>query len=167
MKTILFPSFLLAILSFSACAGSDQQEETTGSVTTTQPATIPAAPVTTVATDTAKSFFTDTAKPVAVPVVSQQPLPKVQAKAQPQASTAGLNPEHGKPNHRCDIPVGTPLSTPIQKTTTATTPTQTLPTQPLPAQQQPVKNASGAKLNPAHGLPGHDCAIPVGQPLKS
>ena len=23
------------------------------------------------------------------------------------------------------------------------------------------------KLNPAHGQPGHDCAIPVGQPLPS
>ncbi|HZH87359.1 MAG TPA: hypothetical protein VFD77_08580 [Brumimicrobium sp.] len=26
---------------------------------------------------------------------------------------------------------------------------------------------SGAKLNPAHGEPGHDCAVPVGQPLPS
>jgi hypothetical protein len=23
------------------------------------------------------------------------------------------------------------------------------------------------RLNPAHGAPGHDCAVAVGQPLKS
>jgi hypothetical protein len=28
-------------------------------------------------------------------------------------------------------------------------------------------SASGAKLNPAHGEPGHRCEIPVGAPLDS
>lgn len=27
-------------------------------------------------------------------------------------------------------------------------------------------NTSGEKLNPEHGMPGHDCALPVGAPLK-
>jgi hypothetical protein len=43
-----------------------------------------------------------------------------------------------------------------QTTTTAITPTSLTP---------PGTNASGVKLNPAHGQPGHDCAIAVGQPL--
>lgn len=30
----------------------------------------------------------------------------------------------------------------------------------------PLNNSSTAALNPPHGQPGHDCAIPVGQPLN-
>ncbi|WP_340110967.1 hypothetical protein [Maribellus mangrovi] len=50
------------------------------------------------------------------------------------------NPPHGQPGHRCDIPVGDPLSA------TAST---------------------NVKLNPPHGQPGHRCDIPVGSPLPS
>ncbi|WP_299822395.1 hypothetical protein [uncultured Pontibacter sp.] len=80
-----------------------------------------------------------------------------------QGATAGLNPEHGQPNHRCDIPVGAPLSTPVQPNlnvppTTTTTPLQ----QPVQVQQGAVT----AGTNPPHGQPGHDCAIPVGAPLN-
>ncbi len=80
----------------------------------------------------------------------------------------GMNPPHGQPNHRCDIAVGALLtSAPTKKATTApavtTTPAQiTSPIQPL---QNNTK--SNAKLNPAHGQSGHDCAIAVGQPLKN
>jgi hypothetical protein len=31
----------------------------------------------------------------------------------------------------------------------------------------PQPTNGNVRLNPAHGAPGHDCAIPVGQPLKS
>jgi hypothetical protein len=147
MKTILFPSFIAAVISFSACAGNDQQEETTGAATTSQPGTTPAASPATGGVDTTQKF----------PVVSQQPLPNLQ----PQGSASGLNPEHGKPNHRCDIAVGAPLSTPIGQNPPNMT-------QPAPAMPQlPAISPGGAKLNPAHGAPGHDCGIPVGQPLKS
>ena len=91
-----------------------------------------------------------------------QSLPALPAQSNAAPAMGALNPEHGKPNHRCDIAVGAPLSSPVQSV-----PLQT-PAQTLPALPQPAGNASGtARLNPAHGQPGHDCAIPVGKPLKS
>ena len=39
--------------------------------------------------------------PLVAPAPSLSPAP---------ASTAGLNPAHGQPGHRCDIPVGSPLN---------------------------------------------------------
>jgi hypothetical protein len=56
------------------------------------------------------------------------------------SSKVMLNPAHGEPGHRCDIPVGSPLSVPTE----------------APAV---------ARMNPPHGEPGHRCDIPVGSPL--
>jgi hypothetical protein len=78
--------------------------------------------------------------------------------AQP-AATAALNPEHGKPGHRCDIAVGAPLNSPAANQSTA----PASPSQILPA---PTTTSGSVTMNPPHGQPGHDCAIPVGQPLK-
>ncbi|MCY7423083.1 MAG: hypothetical protein LH478_15230 [Chitinophagaceae bacterium] len=89
-------------------------------------------------------------------------LPAMPAQQNVASSMGALNPEHGKPGHRCDISVGAPLSTPVQSA-----PVQT-PTQTLPAIPPLTNNIIGkGRLNPAHGQPGHDCAVPVGQPLKS
>jgi len=44
------------------------------------------------------------------PVVSQQNVP-VQTTT-PTTTAPGMNPPHGQPNHRCDIPVGSPLDSP-------------------------------------------------------
>lgn len=41
-------------------------------------------------------------------------------------------------------------------------PNQTAPV----ATTEQQSNTSGLLTNPAHGLPGHDCALPVGAPLK-
>ncbi len=75
----------------------------------------------------------------------------------PTANNTGLNPRHGEPGHRCDIPVGQPLnSKPTAPASTLKIPaTSILPTTP----------ANG--LNPKHGEPGHRCDIAVGQPLNS
>jgi hypothetical protein len=92
-----------------------------------------------------------------------------------------LNPAHGLPFHRCDIPVGSPLnaaapakpsqsiSAPtVNRTGTAPTlenaarlnnPQANNPTAPT------VANTSKPKLNPPHGQPFHRCEIPVGSPL--
>jgi hypothetical protein len=126
--------------------------------------------------DTAKTSSTITMPPVSLPVVNSQPNVNVQtstvqpsnpqpATTQPATSTAGLNPEHGKPGHRCDIAVGAPLNSQpaattaaapkVQATQVATPTPTTTPTGPKP------------KLNPAHGQPYHDCSIKVGDPLKS
>lgn len=87
------------------------------------------------------------------------------------SSAKGLNPAHGQPNHRCDIAVGEPLSTPIkqapvQNITPAATQNapQVITTPTLP---KVSGAAAGAKLNPPHGEPGHDCAIQVGAPLNN
>ncbi len=64
-----------------------------------------------------------------------------------------LNPAHGQPGHRCDIPVGAPLNS-VPATTTNNA-----------ESGSPVINSGEVKLNPAHGQPGHRCDIKVGDPL--
>ncbi|WP_246008747.1 hypothetical protein [Chryseobacterium lactis] len=75
-----------------------------------------------------------------------------------------MNPPHGQPGHRCDIPVGQPLnskpapaSQPVQNTAQATPPS-------APAEQN-LAMGEKPKLNPAHGEPWHSCSLKVGDPL--
>ena len=92
-----------------------------------------------------------------------------------------LNPPHGQPFHRCDIPVGSPLS--------AAAPAKSVSAQPAPAinrtgmsptlenaarlnnsqannQTAPaISTGTAPKLNPPHGQPFHRCDIAVGSPL--
>lgn len=88
-----------------------------------------------------------------------------------------LNPEHGLPYHRCEIPVGAPIdSAPQQNAAPQMVPQQntasnnfnTNPISPSlsPSVAAPVQS-SGPKpaLNPAHGEPHHRCEIEVGAPL--
>lgn len=72
-------------------------------------------------------------------------------------TTAAVNPPHGQPGHRCDIPVGSPLNG--QPSSTTTTPAQ--------IQTQVPQNTGNVApgTNPPHGQPGHRCDIPVGSPL--
>ncbi|WP_202621781.1 hypothetical protein [Pontibacter russatus] len=70
-------------------------------------------------------------------------------------AVAGLNPAHGQPGHRCDIPVGASLSLPVQPNLNA-----------QPTVTPPPTQGAVAGLNPPHGQPGHSCAIPVGAPLN-
>lgn len=65
-------------------------------------------------------------------------------------STVALNPKHGLPGHRCDIPEGAPLTAAAGNA------------QPL--MSLPKANGT-ARLNPQHGAPGHRCDIAVGAPL--
>lgn len=111
----------------------------------------------------------DSSKPVVVnnPVTNVNPVTPATTNTK---SAVALNPDHGAPGHRCDIPVGAPLNSPANTTQLPTTApaTNTAPVvaTPMLPQPQPATNKN-AKLNPAHGEPGHDCAVPVGQPLKS
>lgn len=81
-----------------------------------------------------------------------------------------LNPAHGEPGHRCEIPVGAPLDGSGQASNTVTMPPSSSIVMPPTADPlmapvtSPVAGGSG-RLNPAHGEPGHDCAVPVGSPL--
>lgn len=84
--------------------------------------------------------------------------------ATPAAGIAGMNPEHGKPGHRCDISVGAPLNSPPGNAA-APAPQQTVMPTAAPA-AAPVANPMNLAVNPAHGEPGHSCAISVGAPFK-
>ena len=68
-------------------------------------------------------------------------------------ASGAVNPPHGQPGHRCEIPVGAPLD----GGNTNTSPTQAT---------TPVSPAIGGNgINPPHGQPGHRCDIKVGDPL--
>ena len=82
------------------------------------------------------------------------------------ATSQRLNPEHGMPNHRCDIQVGAPLNSPAGKPApqAVTTPVQqTLPGAPSILNAPTSNTAVG--MNPPHGQPGHKCDVAVGAPL--
>ncbi|MBF4492149.1 hypothetical protein IR010_06310 [Flavobacterium sp. MR2016-29] len=96
--------------------------------------------------------------------------------AQPVKVGKGMNPSHGQPGHRCDIPVGAPLNSPVAKPVAAIptqggSTSQTFTVTPpagnavpaLLSTEEPVATADG--MNPAHGKPGHRCDIAVGAPL--
>ena len=119
-----------------------------------------------------------------------------QTTAPASKATAGLNPAHGQPGHRCDLTVGAPLnskptSSTIPPVTSSTTPAnsnitvdQPAVSSPAPLQvntTKPIQSSpfnvsspqsttssqnSKVRLNPAHGQPGHDCTIQAGKPLK-
>jgi hypothetical protein len=77
----------------------------------------------------------------------------------------GMNPPHGQPGHRCEIPVGAPLNSPVAVNSTTpqvvSSSSQSVPTTTVTT----VKTPKG--MNPPHGQPGHRCDIPVGSPLNS
>ena len=149
----------LILLSFSYGCGNASSDKINETKTDSTPA--PVSSVVTIPADTS---------PVKQDVVingqglTTQPI-------SPTAVTAtkgALNPEHGKPGHRCDIAVGAPLNS--KPTTPAATqpvsltaPTTTITAPPAPATSTTV--APG--MNPAHGQPGHRCDIAVGAPLNS
>jgi hypothetical protein len=97
------------------------------------------------------------------PVIIQQPIPMPAA----AVTAPGMNPEHGKPGHRCDISVGAPLnSKPAAQATPATTPISTSIPQPTPIKPEATA-ITAPGMNPEHGKPGHRCEIAVGAPLNS
>lgn len=73
-----------------------------------------------------------------------------------KSSDEKYNPAHGVEGHRCDLPVGAPLS---QANNSANT--QEMTTSPVR-----LKSAT-PKINPPHGQPGHDCSVAVGAELKN
>jgi len=112
-------------------------------------------------------------------LLDQAGIQPTQTPSATAVTAPGMNPPHGQPGHRCDIPVGQPLnSKPAQPAQTASaTPNQAQTIQIDPNSLQPgkfsvengkAKNSKTAKgMNPPHGEPGHRCDIPVGQPLNS
>ena len=79
----------------------------------------------------------------------------------------GMNPPHGQPGHRCDIPDGAPLNTPVNGAVAG----QAITSQPLQLENglQPTaaKTVTPKGMNPPHGETNHRCDIAVGAPLNS
>lgn len=81
-------------------------------------------------------------------------------------STAQLNPPHGEPGHRCEIPVGAPLDgSPAPGATSITIPPAGSAPSPAAMPITMPANTNTGMLNPPHGEPGHDCNVAVGSPL--
>lgn len=119
------------------------------------------------------------------PQLNQMQKMQPQMQTVTQAVTAktvtakGMNPAHGQPNHRCDIPVGAPLNS--KPTTPAATSTASIPAvstsgevsknitvqPPLPAliSTSSATTQTPEGMNPPHGQPNHRCDISVGAPL--
>ena len=109
--------------------------------------------------------------PASVPVTATSTQPAV---VNANATPPELNPPHGQPFHRCDIPVGSSLSAaaPAKSVSAQTAPqinrNGTSPTLENAARlnnpqannpnSPTVANANKPKLNPPHGQPGHVCA---------
>ncbi len=158
----------LILLSFSFGCGNSSTDEKTEAKTDTS-----LAPVGSVTTNPADTSVNPTQNVVinGQGVTTQPPVTTVAT-----TNKGALNPEHGKPGHRCDIAVGAPLDSkpsadykaPDTKVTTqpvTTSPITISPTTTTPAPAATTTVAPG--MNPAHGQPGHRCDIAVGAPLNS
>jgi hypothetical protein len=174
MKYTHYIAALLVAATFTSCGGSDKESTPAESTNTAAP--VPA--------NAAQPVATPVTQPVPQQVApatttAQAPATTAPATVPPKATAApvvtktavGLNPAHGQPGHRCEIPVGAPLdSKPTQPTTVNTAP-QSVVTQPSaqPVVINPATTpvATGPGLNPEHGKPGHRCDIAVGAPLNS
>jgi hypothetical protein len=164
MKKI-FSIITLSSFFLFACNNADSSKVTAATTTDTSQQTIPTVTTTPDQTQVINNSATSPT-PVGVPAIQQ-----------PSATQAavGMNPAHGQPGHRCEIPVGAPLNsapvsqtapasaTPVAAPTMSATPA-TLTPSAAPATVAPVTTLPG--MNPPHGQPGHDCAIKVGDPLK-
>ncbi len=113
----------------------------------------------------------------AMPAVSDGTQVQYVQVAQSQPTYVGkkgekLNPPHGQPGHRCDIPVGAPLSSkPVaQAASQGAQPTVTqqqvvIPPDPNGRKVGVTEEGFSGKPNPPHGQPGHRCDIAVGETL--
>lgn len=156
MKMVIASAFLASLL-FTSCKKELEPQESAETPITEAPSAE--------AQNIEQQFEVQTEN--AQTVQTQNP---VQTQVAPTAP--GMNPPHGQPNHRCDIAVGAPLSSPKAAT-------QNPMAAPAPVQQaapqgqatvMPVDMASGTTatkpgMNPPHGQAGHLCEIAVGAPL--
>jgi hypothetical protein len=154
LNYITIAAFFLCLTAISCNSGVDQTRNQ--NTLSTQPSSLPSLPLT---------------NSVAQKKDSQSQTPTTAAVPTTTASKGALNPAHGQPGHRCEIAVGAPLpSAAINSTTPQTN------TSPIIQPQNPIINntppqltvpaKATARLNPAHGQPGHRCDIAVGEPLN-
>jgi hypothetical protein len=176
-RNFFFPIILFAATIIS-CNSSSSKENTKPAEGANLPVPVPATQVNTTPSTTTPAAATPAQQTVVTPTANtiQPPATNVQPVPVTTKTAAGLNPKHGMPGHRCDIPEGAPLNSQPSSNIVAPQPVQQSPVnitksqsaaipQPTPVTAAPV--ATGAGLNPEHGKPGHRCDIAVGVPLNS
>jgi hypothetical protein len=99
---------------------------------------------------------------------TQTTTTQTQTVTAPVAVAKGMNPSHGQPGHRCDIPVGAPLNTAVATNKSSANQVINQSNMTVTPSSTAVTTAPTPKgMNPPHGQPGHRCDIPVGSPLNS
>lgn len=163
--TLLIASIILV----NSCDKKQAQTTETSDVTTP---TIDSAKV----TDTISSTVTEVKDGVVIQGTTSGSTNVAVNNPTGKSAKPALNPEHGQPFHRCEIPVGAPIdSAPSQNPTPQVVPQQSTPnnsfnTNPISPSLAPSSapvQATGPKPanNPAHGEPHHRCDLEVGAPL--
>lgn len=151
--------FLVLVFSLTSCKKDEESKGNTtikNQVPFTQVSTSEQDQVAQPSTLQKHNLFNNNATPAAVETLPNSSNPSIMA---------SVNPAHGQPNHRCDIPVGAPLS---QKASSTSTTSQQTPKQTNSAAAPTSVVAVTAKgMNPAHGQKNHRCDIAVGAPLNS
>jgi len=108
------------------------------------------------------------------PAASDSTTESVQNKADQTGANGNvaLNPPHGQPGHRCEIPVGAPLdgsggnNTPVIQAQPQSNQSPVIKnTGSVPVNGANTNTGTTGNVNPPHGQPGHKCEIPVGAPL--
>jgi hypothetical protein len=94
------------------------------------------------------------------PPVADRPIVPGSIATPVSGGNVKLNPAHGQPGHRCDIPEGSPLPGAVTAPSLASVINSTAAPSAIPVN-------SNTRPNPKHGEPGHRCDIPVGAPLNS
>lgn len=119
-------------------------------------------------TEAANTQQNQTVMPTQTPQ-TQNTVNQNTAVSTPAAVAKGMNPAHGQPGHRCDIPVGAPLNSPVVPAKSNPVTTQTVSQQnstPSTTTTTPaVTTPTPEGMNPPHGQEKHRCDIAVGAPL--
>lgn len=142
------------IVSLTSCKDNAAEPEATQTETTT--ATTDVENTTTATPDTP----VNNAAPAATAPMSA---------AAENTATPAVNPPHGQPGHRCEIPVGAPLNSQPANTNAPVMQQQAPSANPAsfmqPAARQQTATPTAPGMNPPHGQPGHRCDVAVGAPL--
>jgi hypothetical protein len=165
MKKKLFLSLLISALFLTSCKKDEETKITEETQQTAQPMT-------------GEQWLKQRiGQPQVQPAQTQQTQQSQQIQQTNATETPpGMNPPHGQPGHKCEIPVGAPLNSQPTTNQPQVTP-QTAPqvVNQKPAEQPQMKintntgsaTISGAKMNPPHGQDGHRCDVAVGAPLPA
>ncbi len=161
MKKLLYVALIgTSLAAFTSCSSDSEAEQDAVTNTNTPaptPTTLPMPEQS--ATTPVADPATPAAAPQAAPATANAAPPP--PAAAPSNGNVKLNPAHGQPGHDCAIAVGAPLN---GKRAAAPTAPQAKPVMNVAPAAAPAKGGSG-RVNPAHGQPGHDCAVAVGAPL--